>query len=106
MKLNWNNISETCAVSQGQWKDNGFPIVFELVLMNDDDEFYLIIRPESGLDYWGVQKDEAIKEFGNGIIAMHSYNISEINKCMKSYTDDYVAFEWNEEFQEYFGNCV
>ena len=45
--VDWKKINETLAISQGQWIDNGYPIVFQLVTMIDDDKMHLIIYPES-----------------------------------------------------------
>ena len=104
-KVDWKKVNETLAVSQGQWIDNGFPIVFQLVTMIDDDKMHLIIYPESDSGIFEELYNETEKEFGDGIIAISSSHISLINQTMKLYTKDYVTFEWNDEYQEYFGNC-
>ena len=104
-KMNWKNLNETLAVSQGQWIDNGFPLVFDLVTMIDDDEMHLIIRPESDQMLFQHLYDEAVNKFGDGMDIISSRHISVINQTMKLYTKDYVQFEWNDEYQEFFGNC-
>ena len=104
-KVDWKKVNETLAISQGQWIDNGYPIVFQLVTMIDDDKMHLIIYPETEQEIFQHLYDEAKKEFGDGVIAISSSYISLINQTMKLYTKDYVQFEWNDEYQEYFGNC-
>ena len=104
-KVDWKKVNEVLAISQGQWVDNGYPIVFKLVTMIDDDEMHLIIYPETEQEIFQELHDEAEKEFGHGLDVMSSHTISTINQAMKLYTDDYVSFEWSEEYQEYFGNC-
>ena len=104
-KVDWKKVNETLAVSQGQWIDNGYPIVFQLVTMIDDDKMHLIIYPESDPGIFIDFYNEAKEEFGDGVIAISSSYISLINQTMKLYTKDYVQFEWNDEYQEYFGNC-
>ena len=104
-ELDWTKVTQTLAVSGGQWCDNGFPLLFELVLMEDSDEMHLIVKLESCHEDWGIQYYEALKEFGNGKIIISSHFISIINQAMRLYTNDYVDFEWDEDYQEYFGTC-
>jgi len=51
-KVDWKKVNEVLAISQGQWVDNGYPIVFKLVTMIDDDEMHLIIYQKQNKKYF------------------------------------------------------
>lgn len=105
-----SNEKVVLAKSTGQYCNSGYPLIFELYYYpnNNDDLLYLEIQPdETQQDFFSELYKETLQDclrYNNHQTI--SYDYTTINQTIKNFTKDYDAcFEYNDEANEYFGNC-